>query len=134
MWNCARAGFARVIEPGGVIQPAEEQRRVGQVDQGLGAAVQIGLEVFLGDPIRAESAERQHVLAHEPQEVPRPVQMLPFGDQDRVVPARIRRRAHEGMDHHLRDEKGPCPPHRAGGRTVGPAEPRGGPAAAAGGG
>jgi len=89
----ARAGLARVIWPDRVVEQAEEQRRVRQVDQGLGAAVQVGLEVLLGDRVAAERSQREHVLAHEAQELSRAAQVVPFGDQDGIVPVRIIPRA-----------------------------------------
>ncbi len=42
---------------GGVVEPAEEQRRLGQVPQGFGPAVQLGLEVLLRDRVAAERLE-----------------------------------------------------------------------------
>ncbi len=42
---------------GGVVEPAEEQRRVGQVPEGFGPAVQLGLEILLRDRVAAERFE-----------------------------------------------------------------------------
>jgi hypothetical protein len=42
---------------GGVVEPAEEQRRVGQVPEGFGPAVQLGLEILLRDGVAAERFE-----------------------------------------------------------------------------
>src|SRR6266705_1624613 len=55
---------------GGVIEPAEEERRVRQVVQGLGTPVQVGLQVLLGDTVAGQRAKREHVLAHQPQVLP----------------------------------------------------------------
>ena len=79
------------LRPGarGVVEPAEEQRRVRQVDQRLGAVVQVGLEVLLGDRVAAHRAQREHVLAHEPQELARAAQVIPFGDQNGIVAAGV---------------------------------------------
>ena len=49
----ARAG-RRV---GAIVEPAEEQRRAGQVLEGLGPVVQLGLKVLLGERVAAQSLE-----------------------------------------------------------------------------
>jgi hypothetical protein len=58
-----------VTVPRGIVEPAEEQRRVRQVAERLGPAVQVRLEVLLGDRVTAQRPEREHVFTHEPEEV-----------------------------------------------------------------
>src|SRR5215467_8788679 len=53
-----------------IVEPAEEQRGVGQILQGFRAAVQVGLEILLRHRIAGQGRQRQHVLAHQPQKVP----------------------------------------------------------------
>src|SRR5438132_1605504 len=66
----------------GIVEPAEEERSVGQVVQCLGPAVQVGLEIFLGDRVAAEGAKREHILAHEPEGLAGPAQMCSFCGED----------------------------------------------------
>jgi hypothetical protein len=67
-----------------VVQPAEEQRGIRQVAQRLGPPVQVGLEVLLRHGVPAEGAQREHVLAHQPQELPGPGQVGAFSGDHRV--------------------------------------------------
>ena len=69
----------------GIVETAEEQRGVGDVFQGFGPVVKLGLEVLLGDRVPAHGPERQHVLAHQPEELTRAPQLIAFGGQDRVT-------------------------------------------------
>ncbi len=72
-----------------VVDPAEEQRRVRQVAERLDAPVQVGLEVLLGYRVAAQRAEGQHVLAHQPEELPGLGQVRPLGRQHRVSQQRV---------------------------------------------
>ncbi|MGH3179222.1 MAG: hypothetical protein ACRDPF_35760 [Streptosporangiaceae bacterium] len=53
----------------GVVEAAEEQGGVGDVLEGFGPVVQLRLEVLLGDRVAAHRVQRQHVLAHEVEEL-----------------------------------------------------------------
>ena len=69
----------------GVVEAAEEQRGVGNVLQGLGPVVEVGLEVLLGDRVPAHGPQRQHVLPHQPEELARAPQLVALGGQDGVA-------------------------------------------------
>jgi hypothetical protein len=49
--------------------PDEEERGVGDVLEGFGPVIQLRLEVLLGDRVAAHRVQRQHVLAHEVEEL-----------------------------------------------------------------
>jgi hypothetical protein len=51
-----------------VVEPAEEQRRVGDVLERFGAAIQIRLEVFEGDRVPGHRVDGEDVLAHQAEE------------------------------------------------------------------
>ena len=53
----------------GVVEAAEEEGGVGDVFQGFGPVIELRLEILLGDPVAAHRLQRQHVLAHEPEEL-----------------------------------------------------------------
>src|SRR5215469_5536154 len=55
--------------PGRVIESAKEQRGVRQVTQGFGPAIQVPLQVFLGNAVTAHSFHRQDVLSHPVKEI-----------------------------------------------------------------
>src|SRR5207245_1255640 len=55
------------------------------VDQRLGAAVQVSLEILLRNRVAAERAQGEHVLAHEPQELARAAQVIPLRYQNRIA-------------------------------------------------
>ncbi len=76
----ARQGARQVIET------AEEQRRVRQVLERLRAPVQVGFQVLLGDRVTAHRAQRQHVRAHQAEELPGLAQMVALGGQDPGAP------------------------------------------------
>ena len=69
----------------GIVETAEEQRGVRDVFQGFGPVVQLGLEVLLGDRVPAHRPQRQHVFAHQPEELARAPQLVALGGQDRVT-------------------------------------------------
>jgi hypothetical protein len=69
----------------GIVETAEEQGGVGDVFQGFGPVVQVGLEVFLGDRVPAHGLEGQHVFAHQPEELARAPQLVAFSGQDGVT-------------------------------------------------
>ena len=70
----------------GVVKPAEEQRRVGQVLQRLGPAVKVGLQVLKADPVGGHRVlrEREDVLAHEVEELAGAPQMGALASDDAV--------------------------------------------------
>ena len=64
----------------GIVETAEEQRGVGDVFQGFGPVVQLGLEVLLGDRVPAHGPQREHIFAHQPEELARAPQLIAFSD------------------------------------------------------
>ena len=67
-----------------IVQPAEEQRRVRQVAERLHPPVQVGFQVLLGDGVAAQGPEREHVLAHQPEEPPRLAEIFTFPNENRI--------------------------------------------------
>jgi hypothetical protein len=67
-----------------VVEAAEEQWGVGDVLEGFGPVIQVGLEVLQGDPVTGHGRERQDVLAHQVEIVPGAPQLVAFGGQDRI--------------------------------------------------
>jgi hypothetical protein len=68
-----RAGEIRVaVGQLRVVEAAEEERRVGQVLQRLGPAVQVRLEVLKRDAVAGHRVfgQLKYVLAHQVQELP----------------------------------------------------------------
>ncbi len=77
-----------LVGPGqlGVVEPAEEQRRVRQVLERLGAAVQVGLEILQADPVACHrvAREAEDVLPHQVQVLARPREVGPLRLDDGV--------------------------------------------------
>ncbi|HEV2933425.1 MAG TPA: hypothetical protein VGY96_09860 [Streptosporangiaceae bacterium] len=69
---------------GGVVEAAEEQRGVGDVLEGFGPVIEVGLEVLLGDRVTAHGLEGEDVFAHEPEVLARALQLVAFRGQDGV--------------------------------------------------
>jgi hypothetical protein len=67
-----------------VVEAAEEQRRVWQVPQRFGPAVQVGLEVFQGYAVRGHGVDGEHVLPHQPEVLARPDEMGALGADNRI--------------------------------------------------
>jgi hypothetical protein len=67
-----------------IVQAAEEQRRVRQILQRLGAAVQVGLEVLKGHPVGGHGIDGEHVLPHEPEVLARLDEMGALCADDRI--------------------------------------------------
>ena len=72
----------------GIVETAEEQRGVGDVFEGFGPVVEVGLEVLLGDRVPAHGPQREDVFAHQPEELARASQLVAFGGQDGSSPDR----------------------------------------------
>ena len=72
----------------GVVEPAEEQRRVRQVLQRLGPAVKVGLQVLKADPVAGHRVlrEREDVLAHEVEELAGALQVGALARDDASPP------------------------------------------------
>ena len=69
----------------GVVETAEEEGGIGDVFQGFGPVVQVGLEIFLGDRVPAHGPQREDVFAHQPQELARAPQLVALSGQDGVT-------------------------------------------------
>ena len=83
----ARFGLLSLFTPyaaGGVVEPAEEERGVGDIAQNLRPAVEVCLEVLLGDGVAAHRAEREDVLPHEPQVLAGLAEVVAFGGENGV--------------------------------------------------
>jgi len=65
-------------------QAAEEQRGVRDVLEGLGAAVELCLQVLLGNRVAAHRAQAEHVLPHEMQEAARRVKKRTLSGNDGI--------------------------------------------------
>ena len=71
----------------GVVEAAEEQGGVREVLERFGPVVQLGLEVLLRDRVPAHGPQRQHVLAHQPQEFAGAHQLGALGREDGIAAA-----------------------------------------------
>ena len=80
----ARELAALPARAGRIVQPAEEQGRVRQVAERFGPPVQVGLQVLLGHGVAAQRPEREHVLAHQPEELPRLAGIFTLPNEDRI--------------------------------------------------
>src|SRR5262249_25906458 len=80
----ARSGvtFVAPYAACGVIEPAEKERGVGDVAQGLGAVVQVRLEVLDGHAVAAQGGQREHVLPHQPQVLAGLAEVPAFGGEN----------------------------------------------------
>ena len=78
---------------GGVVEPAEEERCVGDIAQNLRPAVEVCLEVLLGDGVAPHRAQREDVLPHEPQVLAGLTEVVAFGGENGVRGRRLLRAA-----------------------------------------
>ena len=84
--RAVRSGLTFFIPyaPRGIVEPAEEQRGVGDITQGLGPVIEVGLEVLDGHAVGAKGGQRKDVLSHQPQVLAGITEMFTFGGENGI--------------------------------------------------